>query len=43
MELKKDIKHISSKPAPRQQQASRVASKGSDDIFPLDESDLKEF
>jgi methyl-accepting chemotaxis protein len=43
MELKKDIKHISSKPAPRQQQASRQPSKDSNDIFPLDESDLKEF
>jgi methyl-accepting chemotaxis protein len=43
MELKKDIKHISSKPSPRQQQAPRQASKDSNDIFPLDESDLKEF
>jgi len=42
MELKKDVKHIASKPIARQQ-APRQASKDSNDIFPLDESDLKEF
>ncbi len=42
MELKKDVRHIASKPMAKQQ-APRAAAKGSDDIFPLDESDLKEF
>jgi len=42
MELKKEVRHIASKPMPRQQ-APRQASKDSSDIFPLDESDLKEF
>jgi methyl-accepting chemotaxis protein len=42
MELKKDVRHIASKPMARQQ-AARPSKKDSDDIFPLDESDLKEF
>jgi len=41
MELKKEVRHIASKPAPRQQ--AQRPTKNSDDIFPLDESDLKEF
>jgi hypothetical protein len=41
MELKKDVKHIASKPIPRPQ--AQKPSKNADEIFPLDESDLKEF
>jgi methyl-accepting chemotaxis protein len=41
MELKKDVKHIASKPTPRPQ--AQKPSKNADEIFPLDESDLKEF
>lgn len=41
MELKKDVKHIASKPAQRPQ--AQKAAKKDEDIFPLDESDLKEF
>lgn len=41
MELKKEIRHIASKPTPRPQ--AQKPSKNADEIFPLDESDLKEF
>lgn len=41
MELKKEIRHIASKPVSRPQ--AQKPSKNADEIFPLDESDLKEF